>query len=123
MSKRNLLIGAAALLVLAVTHWFAYNRGVQEALEEDAPRLEFAEAMDPSGDLYFQIDVLRIAVKFPDDFSKKDLQRWRDETEATLSAVETETLNFLKKKGDEGEEKRVRAMILETHNLLSKLPK
>jgi hypothetical protein len=123
MKKRNFLMGAAALVVLAATHWFAYNRGVQRIVDHDTHRRESMQATAPDTILRRQIDVLGVAVKFPEDFSTQDIRKWRDETEATLAVVETETLGFYKKKGDEGREKRVRETIHEARDLLSKLPK
>jgi hypothetical protein len=123
MKKRNLLLGAAVLIVLTVTHWFAYDSGVQSVLASDTSRREFARADEPFDELLCQVDVLRVAAKCPDVFSEEELRRWRAATEATIQAAETIGLVYYEKSGDEGREAFVRRKIGEARDLLAKLPK
>lgn len=123
MRKRNLLIGVVVLIVLAATHWLAYDSGVRYVIASDAPRRQYARADEPFDELICEVDVLRAAAKCPEGFSKEDLWKWRAETETTMRAAENKTLVYCKKSGDEGREAFVRRKIREARDLLAMLPK
>lgn len=108
MTIRHLAIGVVAIVVLLITHWFTYNSGFRHSLDKDAPRRENVQGIEPYSELLFEVNVLRVAAKCPEGFSKEELHKWRNETQTSISRAESTTLDYARRSGDEGLEDRVR---------------